>query len=271
MALEESELKWLEESWENLSKEALNREMSRYAMEWNTEKVQALIDFIKSRDGSDGLKSEYKSFKDEYDEFQKSIDEKNKELADLRAESTPDETKIKEKEKEIKEAWEKFFRDDMKKRVEKVWDAIDSTEKAKDDEINRLKDQLSWIVSNWPKLSEYFSIKRRRLVTLNSNIRKLEKDKENYPKNVLIYLMWLSNSKVIWIRNVKNGIKRSWMRVAWHWNSDDIKENLRNFEDSIKVNPWESEWTKGLKKQLQEHLQNAKQAYINKQKKSVGL
>ena len=158
MALEESELKWLEESWENLSKEALNREMSRYAMEWNTEKVQALIDFMKSRDGSDGLKSEYKSFKDEYDEFQKSIDEKNKELADLRAESTPDETKIKEKEKEIKEAWEKFFRDDMKKRVEKVWDAIDSTEKAKDDEINRLKDQLSWIVSNWPKLSEYFSM-----------------------------------------------------------------------------------------------------------------
>ena len=79
MALEESELKWLEESWENLSKEALNREMSRYAMEWNTEKVQALIDFMKSRDGSDGLKSEYKSFKDEYDEFQKSIDEKNKE------------------------------------------------------------------------------------------------------------------------------------------------------------------------------------------------
>jgi peptidoglycan hydrolase CwlO-like protein len=75
---------------------------------------------MKSRDGSDGLKSEYKSFKDEYDEFQKSIDEKNKELADLRAESTPDETKIKAKEKEIKEAWEKFFRDDMKKRVEKV-------------------------------------------------------------------------------------------------------------------------------------------------------
>ena len=188
MALESSELKWLEESWEILSKEALNREMSRYAMAWDTEKVQALIDFMKSRDGSDGLKSEYKSFKDEYDEFQKSIEEKNKELSDLRSESTPDETKIKEKEKEIKEEREKVFRDDMKKHVEKVWSAIDSTEKAKDDEINRLKNQLSWIVSNWPKLSEYFSIKRRRLVTLNNSIRGTGKNNDELePKVLKIY------------------------------------------------------------------------------------
>jgi hypothetical protein len=46
-------------------------------------------------------------------------------------------------------------------------------------------------------LSEYFSIERRRLVTLNDGIMKLEQDKENYPKNVLIYLMGLSNSKII--------------------------------------------------------------------------
>ena len=34
---------------------------------------------------------------------------------------------------------------------------------------------------------------------------------------------------------MKNGLKRTWMKVAWKWNSDDIKENLQNFEDSIKI------------------------------------
>jgi hypothetical protein len=86
----------------------------------------------------------------------------------------------------------------MKSYVDTVWAKIQSTEKAKDDEINRLKNQLSGIVSHWPKLSEYFSFKRRRLVTLNDNIAKLEQDKANYPKNVLIYLMWLTKSSVIW-------------------------------------------------------------------------
>jgi hypothetical protein len=159
----------------------------------------------------------------------------------------------------------------MKSYVDTVWARIQSTEKAKDDEINRLKNQLSGIVSNWPKLSEYLSFKRRRLVTLNDNIAKLEQDKANYPKNVLIYLMWQTKSNIIWVRSIKNGLKRSWIKASWNWNSDNIKDDLKNFEESIKVRSGESQWTIGLKKQLQDHLTKAKQAYVDQQKRSVGL
>ena len=40
MALETSERIWLEVSWESLSKEALNKEMSRYMMEWDTDGIR---------------------------------------------------------------------------------------------------------------------------------------------------------------------------------------------------------------------------------------
>ena len=277
MALETWELKGLEASWENLSKEELNREMSRYAMEWNTEKVQALLDFMKSKDNPDEAGNYHANFKEKYNEFKKDIKEKNKELKALKkslkgktgSEKDVIEIKIQEKEKEINDAWKIFFKADMDGYVDTVGTKIDATEKAKDDEINRLKWELSWIVSHGPSLSEYFSIERRRLVTLNDGIMKLEQDKENYPKNVLIYLMGLSNSKIIWIRGVKNGLKRTWMKIAWKWNSDDIKENLQNFEESIKIKSDDSQWTIGLKKQLQEHLYNAKQAYVDQQRKSV--
>ena len=277
MALETWELKGLEVSWQNLSKEELNREMSRYAMEWNTEKVQALLDFMKSKDNPDEAGNYHANFKDKYNEFKNDIGKKNRELGALKrslkgktwSEKDVIEIKIQEKEKEINDAWKNFFKADMDNYVDTVGTKIDATEKAKDDEINRLKWELSWIVSHGPSLSEYFSIERRRLVTLNDGIMKLEQDKENYPKNVLIYLMGLSNSKIIWIRGVKNGLKRTWMKIAWKWNSDDIKENLQNFEESIKIKPDDSQWTMWLKKQLQEHLHNAKQAYVDQQKKSV--
>ena len=77
MALETWELKGLEASWENLSKEELNREMSRYAMEWNTEKVQALLDFMKIKDDPDAASKFHASFKDKYNEFQSNMKEKN--------------------------------------------------------------------------------------------------------------------------------------------------------------------------------------------------
>ncbi len=279
MALETWELIGLEASWENLSKDELNREMSRYAMEWNTEKVQALLNFMKAKDNPDTASNYHANFKDKYDEFQNNMREKKNDLKALKrslkdktgAEKDAIEADIQIKEKEINDEWEKFFKADMKDYVNNVGTKIDLTEKAKDNEIDRLKWELSWIVSHGPKLSEYFSIERRRLVTLNDGIMKLEQDKENYPKNVLIYLMGLSNSKIIWIRGMKNGLKRTWMKIAWKWNSDDIKANLQNFEDSIQVKSDDSLWTIGLKKQLQEHLHNAKQAYLDQQKKSVWL
>ena len=45
---------------------------------------------------------------------------------------------IKAKSEEIQKAREDFFKDDMKSYVDTVWARIQSTEKAKDDEINRL-------------------------------------------------------------------------------------------------------------------------------------
>ena len=125
----------------------------------------------------------------------------------------------------------KFFKADMKDYVNNVGTKIDLTEKAKDNEIDRLKWELSWIVSHGPKLSEYFSIERRRLVTLNDGIMKLEQDKENYPKNVLIYLMGLSNSKIIWIRGMKNGLKGH----GWRLHGNGILMILRQIYKILKI------------------------------------
>ena len=280
MALETSERIWLEVSWESLSKEALNKEMSRYMMEWDTDKAQALLEFIKAKENPEGANKFNETFRESYDNFQKSMDDKNKELQklmdDKNKETDEDKKKalqeeISKKEKEIRDEWQRFFKGDMQNYVDTVWTTVKFTEEAKDAEIDRLKNQLSWIVSNGPTLKEYFSIKRRRLVTLNDGIRKLEQDKENYPKNVLIYLMWLTSANIVWIRGARNRLNRKRVKASWNRKADDIKKHLENFEESIKVRPWESEWTMWLKKQLQEHLQKAKEAYIDHQKSSVGL
>jgi ribosomal protein L16 Arg81 hydroxylase len=102
---------------------------------------------MKTKDDPDAASKFHASFKDKYNEFQNNMKEKNKDLRNLRkslkgktgAEKDAIEADIQTKEKEINDEWEKFFKADMKDYVDNVGDKIDLTEKAKDNEIDRLK------------------------------------------------------------------------------------------------------------------------------------
>ena len=291
MALEKIDRVGLEASWQMLSNDALKEKASEYLMAWDNDKLQAIVDFMKSKEKPTWAKKYNESFKERYDEVQKKIDDENKKLEELIAQKdaklaelkgkTPSadeekelntlDTQIDEQETKIREDLQWFFKSDMQGYVSLVWGVIDRTEKEKNAEIDRLKDRLTDIVNDWPSFAEYFSIKRRRLVTINSRVKQLEKDRANYPKNVLIYLMWITGVNWVWARSVANRANRIWVKNTWNKQTDDIKKHLAEFEYSIKIWPWDTEWTIGLKEQLQEHLQKAKEAYIDQQKSSVGL
>jgi hypothetical protein len=131
-----------------------------------------------------------------------------------------------------------------------------------------LKNQLGDIVSQGPKLTEYLSLKRRRLVSINSQIKELKEDRENYPKNALIYLMGLTNTAVF---GARQALKRGRMNLTWRWKADDIKKNLEILDKKTEIKEKDSPWTIGLKKQIKDEVKNIKEAYVNKQKESIGM
>lgn len=267
-----SELDALKAQWQSLSQWALQKEMSMYYAQWDFDKWDALRDFIREKnnpstedDRSNKFEEKYKIMQDEIDKIKQDHEEARKSLKWTQI----SQDKIKEQE-EINAKMNDFFAKDMQTYVTETKDSVHTVESAKNAEIDKLKAQLSWIVSEWPKLWEYLSLKRRRLVTINSKIEDLKtgKNKENYPKNVLVYLMALTQTSLFWARQ---WIKRGFINLTWRRKTEDIKNNLQVINDKLKVESTDSPWTKWLKTQLQQHLLDAKQAYVKKQSDSVGL
>ena len=105
-------------------------------------------------------------------------------------------------------------------------------------------------------------------MAINSKIGDLKKNTQNYPKNVLVYLMALTQTSLFWARQ---WLKRAGVALTWRWKTDNIKDHLQVIEDKIRINDGDSLWTQWLKKQIKEHLREAKEAYVKKQSDSVGL
>jgi len=255
-----SDLEELKEQWDNLSEEALKKEMWRYYMEWKFDLWEKLHNYIQERKNpskeaqkSIVFETKYKALNDDIEKIKK----KHGGESDKKAEQEEINTRMKE-----------FFKDDMERYFNETKDSVKKVEDIKNAEIDRLKSKLSDIVTEWPKLKEYFSLKRMRLVGINKAIENLKKDAENYPKNVLIYIMGLTDKVITWLW--QEG-KRTWIRLTWRRKSDDIKKHMDIIENKLKPKDWDSLRVKWLKDQLIQHLLEAKQAYVEKQKKSVGL
>lgn len=270
------EIDALRAGWQSLSEWALRKEMWMYYAQWDSEKWDALRKFIEEQKNPSEDEKNINDFGDKYTELKAEITKYKKECAAKRKKewwtSDTDDYKksVQEEQEEVTKKMEKFFKGDMNTYIKNTKDSVKNITEAKNAQIDDLKAQLSWIVTEWPKLREYLSIKRRRLVTINNEIENLKtgEDKENYPKNVLIYLMALTEHALFWVRQ---WIKRDWMKVTWRRKSDDIKKHLDIIEDKLRVTDKDSLWTQWLKKQIHQHLLEAKQAYVEKQQQSVGL
>ena len=200
----------LEQRWDSMTKAWLYQELADYYNQNTTDSLQKaakLQSFILKKDLESSAttptiyqKIEEKIKKDLADmenEHKKKLDEANKQ-----GKSKKDLAKLGEDyQKERFELMENYFKSDIQSELGKNQASLESLRTEKDTEINRLKDQLTGILTEWgPSLKEYFSINRRRLLTINANIQKMKADTENYPQNVLVYLMSLMETRVLWTR-----------------------------------------------------------------------
>ncbi len=269
-----SEIDSLKKHRESLSQWALQQEMGIYYAKWDFEKWDALRQFIQEKNNPSAVEQKSKVFEEKYQKMQDEIDEIRKKYEQERKNISKWTKNFienqKEEERAVNEKMRQFFSQDMQNFVSSTNEDINELKQSKDSQIDDLKAQLSWIVTKWPKLWEYLSLKRRRLVSINDKIENLKtgEDKENYPKNVLIYLMALTNRSLFWARQWAN---RQGIKLTWRRKSEDIKKHLETIEDKLRVTDKDSLWTKWLKTQLQQHLLDAKQAYVEKQRQSVGL
>jgi len=260
----------LKAGWEKKEESALQQEMWLYFAKWEYDKWEALLKFIREKFHPGELTDKNATFEGKRNEMNADIDGIHADYEKQREGKTPDDPEYiklqREEQEKINERMKKFFDDDINTYVT----ATNDSDAAKKKQIEDLQRQLHGIVVEWPKFKEYFSLERRRLVSINNRIEKLKtgKDSANYPKNVLIYLMALVETKITWWGQL---LKRWWVKMARRRKSEHIKDNLKILDNKLQPKSDDSLWTKSLKEQLKVYLDDAKKAYIEKQKESVGL
>jgi len=267
------EIEALKDKWKSLSEWALQQEMWMYYSNWDYEKWDALRKFIEEQKNPTYVESKSEDFSKKFDDLQAKLAEIEKNAQEDRANKnlkprTKDYIDSQRSEAEEKNrVMREFFMKDMQGFVSTVNQDISNLKWSKDAEINDLKAQLSWIVVEWPKFRDFLSKERRRLVKIEKEITNLKtgKDSANYPKNVLVYIMALTDSW--WWQ----AIRRGWIKMKWKKEATDIKSWFKVIEDKLTVKPDDSLWLKWLKKQLEEHFWEAKKAYVDKQYESVWL
>lgn len=271
-SIDAGKLQALQQSWSVLTDQQLYSELWNYYQRGDLDMAQALQEYIDLKKQPTQVQSGYKNFWAKYQQVEHKVAEIDKKYDDeitAKTNITDEERNAIEvrRNQEKASAFQDFFKNDMQAYIKEVGSDLTGLQEGKDREIADLKNQLTGIVTQWPKLSEYLSLKRRKLVSIQAKIQKLKADAAHYPKNVLIYLMGVTTT----IFGTRQKLKRGWISALWKWKSDDIKAGLRNFEENIQINAHDSQWTIGLKKLLKEQMTEAKKAYIDQQKQNVGL
>ncbi|AHB40831.1 hypothetical protein P148_SR1C00001G0013 [candidate division SR1 bacterium RAAC1_SR1_1] len=190
-------------------------------------------------------------------------------------------------EKTSKEKLDEFFKDKKtkklsKKEKEELYNLIlEEIKKAKtpdtetkkqidskQSEIDRLTSLLkeekttnNEILTDMPSLKEYFSLERRRGSSMLKKFDTFKKDSKNYPKNLLIYSMGITNSKIL---GTRQKLKRGWVTLAWKRKEDDIVKNLKIMLDKTKTDSSDSKWNAAIKKALYKEIQQALEEHKNK-------
>ena len=255
----------LEERRNGMTKAWLYQELSDYYKQ-NTadslKKAQQLEDFLKKQNAP----SQHELWEKSYLDWKKKLDTMK---ADQEAElakpglSDADKAKLEAKhEKARSDMLKAFFKADIQSYMWDIQNSLEQMKKEKDSEIDKLKGQLTDIVTEWgPTFKEYFSLSRRRLLNIHTNIKKLKEKTDEYPKNVLEYLMILMKFNIPWI---SEKIKRALIKSTWNSRAENLNDQFALFDEWTQDEAGDSQWEIALKQILRTELADAKKAYVNK-------
>lgn len=246
----------------NLSTQELTERLAKAYRDGEFDKGQTIADVLKARkewDDSMPLLKESDDLWKKYTELMEKRDEKGK--GKKGKEKT---ARLEERDNAVKE----FFKNDMKSYTEGIKDNSKKLVEAKDQQIDDLKNRLNSTLTTLPTAKEYLSLRRRKLISISDHFQKFQQDKENYPKNFLIYAMGLTSTSVF---GTREKLKRGKIKLLWKWESDDIKNWLGVLEERIKINADDKAWTKALKMQIADQVVEAKKAHIEKERENVWL
>lgn len=262
----------LEERRSGMTKAWLYQEISDYYKQ-NTadslKKAQQLEDFLKRQN----TPSQHEKWEKSYLDWKKKLDiMKATQEAELAKPGLSDADRAKlgaDHEKARSDMLKDFFNADIQSYMRDIQNSLEQTKKEKDNEIDKLKGQLTDIVTEWgPTLKEYFSLSRRRLLNIHTNIKKLKENTDEYPKNVLVYLMTLMKLEIPWI---SKKIKRVWVKSTWNQRAENLNNQFELFDEWTKDENWDSQWKLALKQLLRTELAEAKKAYVDKIGKGAGV
>lgn len=255
----------LEERRNGMTKAWLYQELSDYYKQ-NTadslKKAQQLEDFLKKQNAP----TQHELWEKSYLDWKKKLDTmKTDQEAELAKPGLSDADKAKLEaahEKARSDMLKDFFNADIQSYMWGIQNSLEQMKKEKGSEIDKLKGQLTDIVTEWgPTLKEYFSLSRRRLLNIHTNIKKLKENTDEYPKNVLVYLMTLMKLRIPWI---STKIKRVWVKSTWNQRAENLNDQFELFDEWTKDEDWDSQWKLALKQLLRTELAEAKKAYVDK-------
>ena len=262
----------LEERRNGMTKAWLYQELSDYYKQ-NTadslKKAQQLEDFLKKQNAP----SQHELWEKSYLDWKKKLDTmKTDQEAELAKPGLSDADKAKleaKHEKARSDMLKAFFKADIQSYMWDIQNSLEKMKKEKDSEIDKLKGQLTDIVTEWwPTLKEYFSLSRRRLLNIHTKIKEYKEKTDEYPKNVLVYLMALMKLEIPWI---SKKIKRVWVKSTWNQRAENLNDQFELFDEWTKDENWDSQWKLALKQLLRTELAEAKKAYVDKIGKGAGV
>lgn len=255
-----------------MTKAWLYQELSDYYKQ-NTadslKKAQQLEDFLKKQNAP----SQHELWEKSYLDWKKKLDTmKTDQEAELAKPGLSDADKAKleaKHEKARSDMLKAFFKADIQSYMWDIQNSLEKMKKEKDSEIDKLKGQLTDIVTEWgPTLKEYFSLSRRRLLNIHTKIKEYKEKTDEYPKNVLVYLMALMKLEIPWI---SKKIKRVWVKSTWNQRAENLNDQFELFDEWTKDENWDSQWKLALKQLLRTELAEAKKAYVDKIGKGAGV
>ena len=126
-------------------------------------------------------------------------------------------------------------------------------------QLNEKKDVNRKILTDTLGFKEYLSLSRRRFSSILKHIDNLKKDKQHYPKNVLIYAMGIVNSKYF---SAGQAFKRWVAKLTWSFKMEDIKKNMENIINMCNDTSGDGELKKAIKWALKSELLLAKDKHI---------
>ena len=255
-----------------MTKAWLYQELSDYYKQ-NTadslKKAQRLEDFLKKQNAP----SQHELWEKSYLDWKKKLDTmKATQEAELAKPGLSDADKAKleaDHEKARSDMLKDFFNADIQSYMWDIQNSLEQTKKEKDNEIDKLKGQLTDIITEWgPTLKEYFSLSRRRLLNIHTKIKEYKEKTDEYPKNVLVYLMALMKFRTIWIMKK---MKRALVKRTWSKRAENLNDQFKLFDEWTKDENWDSQWKLALKQLLRTELAEAKKAYVDKIGKGAGV